>query len=80
MVGAKIPVLEIEKLKLSEDGRGLLIYEDGVNSHINSISHSVIKYSGTADGWVRFGLVSGSTFGPTGSSIYVPFYRTKPTS
>jgi hypothetical protein len=80
MVGANIPVLEIEKFKLSKDGRGFILYEDGINAHINSISHSIIKYSGTADGWAKFHLVSGSTYGPTGAAVYFPFYRTKPTA
>ena len=29
MAGAKIPVLEIEKLTLTKDGRGLYAYNDG---------------------------------------------------
>lgn len=78
MVGAKIPVLEIEKFKLSEDGRGIIIYNDGTNVNIHSISHSVIKFSGTADGWLKFHYVSGSTYGPTGASAYIPFYTTEP--
>lgn len=31
MPGAKIPVLEIEKLRLTDDGRGVELYNDGTN-------------------------------------------------
>ena len=80
MPGSDINEVEIENLKITNVGRGILFYEDGKNAHINTIAHSVIKYSGNADGWLKFGLISGSTFGPTGSAIYIPFFRTKPTA
>ncbi|MBE3094895.1 MAG: hypothetical protein IMZ52_07665 [Actinobacteria bacterium] len=80
MVGSKIPVLEVERLGITDDGRGVIFYEDGKNAHINTINHSIIKYSGSADGWLKFGFVSGSTYGATGATAYVPFYRTKPTA
>lgn len=80
MVGAKIPVLEIEKLKLTEDGRGLIFYNDGTNCDVTTWS-SGVNTSGSsttkAAGWIKIHYVSGSTFGATGQTAYVPFFNYK---
>ena len=87
MVGAKIPVLEIEKLKISEDGRGIILRNDATNMVIQSASPwTGISSNGvgsskkffSADnsyGWLKIHYVSGSTYGPTGAACYIPLYR-----
>ena len=87
MVGSKIPVLEIERLGITEDGRGFVLYNDATNMVIQSgspwtgISSNVVgarkKFFPTASsmGWLKIHYVSGSTYGPTGATCYIPVYR-----
>ena len=87
MPGSKIPVLEIEKLKLTEDGRGIVMYNDGINFVIQSASpwtgisstcvgasKKLFVASGSL-GWLKLHYVSSSTYGATGATCYVPVYR-----
>jgi hypothetical protein len=93
MVGAKIPVLEIENLFLKEDGRGLILYNDATNSVIQSASPwTGVNASGVTTvsisndkryflpvassmGWLKIHYISGSTYGPTGATAYIPIFR-----
>jgi hypothetical protein len=91
MPGSKIPVLEIEKLKVTEDGRGLVFYNDGTNLRIGTTSpwtSSAYLRSGTSAltdrasfpcasslSWLKVHYVSSSTFGPTGATCYIPVFR-----
>ena len=87
MVGANIPVLEIEKFKLSEDGRGIVLYNDATNFVIQSaspwtgISSQGVRASKkffpapSSLGWLKVHYVSGSTYGATGATCYIPIYR-----
>ena len=84
MAGAKIPVLEIENLLVSEDGRGILVYDDGINAHIgdywtgiSSQSTGANKYffpAASSSGYIGVHIISGSTYGPTGQIYYIPLY------
>ena len=87
MVGAKIPVLEVEKLKITNDGRGIIVYDDGTNfwfstsSPWTGISSNTVgsgkKFFPVASsaGWLRVKYISGSTYGATGATCYIPIYR-----
>lgn len=91
MPGAKIPVLEIEKLKIKEDGRGLIFYNDGTNLNISATSPwtcSAYPHSSTSTlsvrscfpvassmGWLKCHYISGTTYGPTGATVYIPIFR-----
>ena len=92
MTGAKIPVLEIENLYISPDGRGLILYNDGTNflrsgdSPWTGVSSQVAAKKGATGGrtflctpsslgWLKIHYVSGSTYGPTGASAYIPIFR-----
>lgn len=73
MPGSKIPVLEVERLGLTDDGRGLIFYNDGTNVYKGSWGGKTSgKFSGSADAWVKVHFISGSTYGPTGASLYIP--------
>ena len=84
MAGSKIPVLETENLMVTDNGRGLLLYNDGTNAHLGSdwtgISSNVagasIKFlpAASSSGWIGVHLISGSTYGPTGSLYYIPLF------
>lgn len=78
MVGAKIPVLEIEKLRISDDGRGIIVYNDGTNFLKSSWAYGEggTNKSGTANAWLKVHMVSSSTYGTTGATYYVPCYTT----
>lgn len=87
MVGSKIPVLEIEKLKITEDGRGIIFRNDATNLVIQSaspwtgISSNAVGGSNkffpaaSSMGWLKVHYISGSTYGPTGAACYIPLYR-----
>ena len=91
MPGSKIPVLEVERLGLSEDGRGLVLYNDATNFVVQSASPwtcgaymhsstSVLTDRGclpvaSSMGWLKIHYVSGSTYGPTGATCYIPVFR-----
>ncbi len=74
MVGAKIPVLEIEKFKLSEDGRGFIVYNDGTNCGLGTWTNAYTPSTAACLGWLKIHYVSGSTYGPTGAAAYIPLY------
>ena len=75
MPGAKIPVLESERFDITRDGRGIIIPWDADNLHVLT-ANAVAPCSGGCNGWLRIRYVSGSTYGPTGSTMYVPLYST----
>jgi len=91
MPGRKIPVMEIERLGFSEDGRGIVVYCDASNFVIQSASPwTGVSISGTSGGihagvvglpadtsygWLKIHYVSGSTYGATGATCYIPVYR-----
>lgn len=92
MPGSKIPVLEIERLGISKDGRGLIAYNDATNMVIQSASpwtcsayistQSKVTASSRAClptassmGWLKIHYISGSTYGATGATCYVPVFR-----
>jgi len=90
MPGSKIPVLEIEKLKLTRDGRGIEVYNDG-NNLIKSrvwlgLHGSGSKSSGcsasprfliaaSSSGWLKIHMISGSTYGVTGATYFIPVFN-----
>jgi len=84
MPGSKIPVLEIENLTITKDGRGIVLYDDGDNVNlgeswtgISSNAAGSTKYffpALSSSGWVGVHIVSGSTYGPTGATYYIPLY------
>jgi len=73
MPGSYIPVLEVERFDLTKDGRGLIVPQDGSNLQAQSYS-TTIPASSNAAGWLRVRYTSGSTYGPTGSTLYIPLY------
>jgi hypothetical protein len=85
MVGAKIPVLEVEDHLTTKDGRGLLFYNDGKNVLLGRNWTGIPPSSNSAktrcfaaassSGWVGVNVISGSTYGPTGAVFYIPLYR-----
>jgi hypothetical protein len=90
MAGAKIPVLEIENLFLSDDGRGLIVYNDGTNFYKGRVwtgippsSASIRpKYfpAASSSGWLKVHTISSSTFGATGATYYIPVYSSLDTN
>jgi hypothetical protein len=87
MPGAKIPVLEIENLFMSNDGRGLIVYNDGTNflkgrnwTGISPSTNSIRPQyfpAASSSGWLKIHVISGGTntsYGPTGQTYYIPFY------
>jgi hypothetical protein len=74
MTGSKIPVLEIEKLTLTKDGRGLNLYSDGdvlgqdtwTGSGGNLPAHS-------ATAWLKINYRSGTS--ATDYTGYVPVFN-----
>lgn len=87
MAGAKIPVLEIENLFMKEDGRGVILYNDATNFVIQSASpwtgissnnvgaNRKFFPAASSMGWLKVHYVSGSTYGATGATCYIPLYR-----
>lgn len=77
MPGAKIPVLEIERLGLTDDGRGFIVYDDGTNFHKGDWNFGGGSApSGIANAWFKIHFVSSSTYGPTGMAYYIPCFST----
>jgi hypothetical protein len=84
MAGAKIPVLEIEDMLITKDGRGLLLSNDGKNVLLgrnwtgisSQVAGSTKKFfpAASSSGWVGVRVISGSTYGPTGAVYYIPLY------
>lgn len=76
MTGAKIPILEIEKLSITDDGRGFYFYDDGTNFRRGSCKLSTSGApSGGSNAWLKIHMVSSSTYGATGSTYYIPCYE-----
>ncbi len=89
MPGTKIPVLEVERLGLTEDGRGIVMYNDATNFIIQSaspwtgvvISSTTIRDTrqllpaASSTGWLKIHYVSSSTYGATGATCYIPVFR-----
>lgn len=88
MPGSKIPKLEVEKTTITKDGRGFVFHEDGrMSSDWSGFSHSGGTGGGrhflcaaSSSGWLKIHLLSGSTFGPTGASYYVPLFSSRDTT
>lgn len=91
MVGSKIPVLEVERLGITEDGRGIVLYNDATNFVVQSATpwattaydqsgasirtdHACLP-TASSMGWIKIHYVSGSTYGPTGATGYIPVFR-----
>lgn len=90
MPGAKIPILEVEKLKLTNSGRGIEFYNDGTNLLHSKSIWSGRSCSGTiytnlsgnpkfllaasSSGWLKVHMVSGATYGATGATYYIPVF------
>jgi hypothetical protein len=84
MVGAKIPVLEVEDMLITKDGRGLILSNDGDNvllgKNWTGIPPSSLSArpqffpAASSSGWVGVRVISGSTYGPTGAVYYIPLY------
>ena len=84
MPGSKIPVLEIENLMITDNGRGILLYNDGTNVHLGQdwtgISSNTTgankKFfpAASSSGYVGVHIISGSTYGPTGAIYYIPLF------
>lgn len=69
MPGARLPVVEIEKLMIAEDGRGLNFYDDGTN-YKSGGAWSAAATSGaifaclplaSCSAWLRVTFMSGSS-------------------
>jgi hypothetical protein len=88
MPGAKIPVLEIEKLTLSKDGRGLYVNDDGdvlasvpfgTNHTINAKASSTAGYvlsvlpAASTTAWLKVTFVSGT--GALATTGYIPVFN-----
>jgi len=73
MPGAKIPVIEVEKLIISRDGRGLYVYSDGDTFYSGGASTwtgvsgqssgSSVKFlvAPSATGWLKVSYASSTT-------------------
>ena len=88
MPGSKVPILEVEKLKVTEDGRGIVVYNDATNIVIQSASpwtgvhvtggaatQSLGLPTASSMGWWKIHYVSSSTYGATGATCYIPVFR-----
>jgi hypothetical protein len=88
MPGAKIPVLEVEKLTLAKDGRGLYVNDDGdvLASVPFGTTHTIGVYGSGAGGWVINALPAASTTawlkityisgtGETSTTGYIPVFN-----
>ena len=91
MAGSKIPVIEVERLALSKDGRGLVVYSDATNFVVQSatpwtcgaylqsstslLTERACLPTASSMGWLKIHYVSGSTYGATGATCYVPVFR-----
>lgn len=82
MPGLKYPVVEIEKLLITDDGRGIVLYNDGTNflkgrvwtgipPSTNSTRPKALP-AASSSGWLKICTMSGST--NTESTYYIPLY------
>lgn len=89
MPGKKISELEIERLLITDDGRGLIVYDDATNFKTAAtspwgggvVSSSVLLDTRTllptasSMGWLKIHYISGSTYGATGAACYIPVFK-----
>jgi hypothetical protein len=89
MTGAKIPVLEVEKLTFSKDGRGLFVSDDGdvLASVPFGTTTSITAYASSATGgydkailpaasttaWLKITFISGT--GENSYTGYIPVFN-----
>ena len=68
MPGARIPVLESEKFTISNDGRGLIVFDDGTNFKSGGAWSAAVDSGATfaclplasCNAWMRVTFMSGS--------------------
>ena len=82
MAGSKEGVSEFERLDLTKDGRGFILKSDDANLHYDAAAYLDIFPSGAGEtnpalGYLRVRYMSGSTYGATGATGYIPFYGKK---
>jgi hypothetical protein len=82
MAGKDLEVAKAERLDIKKDGRGLVFSSDDENllydtSNYKAIFPSGVGESNPATGYLRIRIVSGSTYGVSGASMYIPFYANK---
>jgi len=87
MPGQDIDEVEIENLLMTEDGRGLIFYNDATNFVIQSASpwtgissqaagaNKTFFSAPSSLGWLKIHYISSSTYGATGATAYIPVYR-----
>ena len=88
MEKTNFPELEVEKLMIKKDGRGFLFHESGrMTNDWTGFSCSGETVGGrhflcaaSSAGWLKIHVVSGSTYGPTGASYYVPIFKSRDTT
>ena len=94
MAGTNIEVQEIEQLLLTKSGRGLIYTFDSTNCQVEAAGSS--PWTGISSNlagasrkflsapsslaWVKIHYVSGSTYGPTGATLYIPAYTSLTTT
>jgi len=86
--GVKITVIEIEKLKIANKGDGFRFHDSGrlhrdwdgtAISGINAgkgTGYPRFLCAASSSGWLKIHVISGSTYGPTGASYYIPLFKT----
>jgi len=86
MEKTNIPVLEVEKLIIQKNGRGFIFHESGRMtqdwagySATGGTQGRMFLIAPSCSGWLKIGIISGSTFGPTGASYFVPLFKTRTT-
>jgi len=87
MEKTKFPVLEVEKLMIKDDGRGFLFHDSGrmtadwqgFSATGGTVNGRHFMNAASSSGWLKVHIVSGSTYGPTGASYYVPLFTSRNT-
>jgi hypothetical protein len=87
MVGAKIPVLETQNLFISDDGRGLIVYNDGTNFYKGRVWTGVVVSGATttnlrpklfpaasSSGWLKIHVISGGAAAATYGATGQTYY------
>jgi hypothetical protein len=72
MPGKKLPVLEVGDLLITNDGNGIIFYNDGTNAQVGAWETLYTPSNQNAAGWFKMRYMSGST--STLTTGYVPFY------
>jgi len=88
MEGVNIPQLETEKFMVKKDGRGFLFHEsgrmtrdwDGFSYSGGTVGGRHFLCAASSSGWLKVHVISGSTYGPTGASYYIPIFKNRDTS